>query len=84
MHIIFDNLIVVVFIFVLYPSLYRLLNLVYPNVGSVLMVARKNSFVVSFAFNGETMPLFLQKPRFVFLIYQLNTLNLLKAEMVLF
>ena len=69
---------------VLYPGLDGLLDLINPHISSVLVIAGKDSLIISFLFDDKTIPFFLQKPRFIFLVKKFNTSDLLKTEMVLF
>lgn len=62
MYIVLDNFITIMFMFIFDPCFDGLFDLVNPHVGSILVVAGKDSFVISFLFDDKTVPFFLQKP----------------------
>lgn len=62
MYIVLDNFIAIMFMFIFDPCFDGLLDLVDPHVGSIFVVAGKDSFVISFLFDDKAVPLFLQKP----------------------
>lgn len=84
MHIIFDNLIAIMFVFVFYPSLNGLFDFVNPNVGCIFMVTGKYNFAVSFLFYVKAIPFLLKKPWFIFLVNELYAFDFLETHMMFF
>lgn len=66
------------------PSIDCLLDLTCPLVGSGLVYACVDSFGASFLFYVEAKPLFFHVPRLIFSLQYLNTVNLIKTDMLSF
>ena len=79
MNVIFTHL--MMFFFIFPPGLNRLLNLLNPLSGRILMIAGISHFIFSLVNYDKTKPLFSSQPRFVFMIKNLDSLDLFKTDM---